>query len=406
MATTYENAHDLLKKGYALYEAKFNAKPQWAGCAPGRVNLIGEHVDYNDGFVLPMCLPVVTVLLGSRNNSNQIHLHSDSARADKPTDISFDIPKVQKLTPGAPKWANYVKGVVSIFNDRVAPVPGFNAVILSSVPMGSGLSSSAALEVATYTFLESITDEKTLKLTDKALACQEAEHSFAGVPCGIMDQYVSVMGEEGSALLIDCKTHEARHIPLGDDHQYVFLIINSNVHHELSSSEYAVRRAQCKSVLDKLHRVSFRDVSLKSLEDKHAQKLLSDEEYKRGHHVVTEIDRTYKGANALKEGDFETFGKLMNESHDSLRDDYEVSCKELDDIAHCAQSLAGVLGCRMTGGGFGGCAIALVHTDHVNDIIAKVKAHCVNNPTPTFFVSDAYQGATHVSLEDWPQYHY
>lgn len=406
MATTYENAHDLLKKGYALYEQKFNAKPQWAGCAPGRVNLIGEHVDYNDGYVLPMCLPTVTVLVGSRNNSDEIHLHSDSARADKPTDITFEVPKVKKLTPGVPKWANYVKGVVSVFNDTVTTVPGFNAVILSSVPMGSGLSSSAALEVATYTFLESITDEKTLKLTEKALACQKAEHTFAGVPCGIMDQYVSVMGEEGSALLIDCKTHEARHIPLGDDHHFLFLLINSNVHHELSSSEYALRRATAASVLDKLQRTSFRDVSLKSLADKHAQKILTDVEYKRGHHIVTEIERTYKGANALKDGDFEAFGKLMNESHDSLRDDYEVSCKELDDIVHCAQALPGVLGSRMTGGGFGGCAITLVHKDNVNEVISKVKAHCVNNPTPTFFVSTAYQGATHVSLQDWPNYHY
>ncbi|KAL1453044.1 hypothetical protein WDU94_007220 [Cyamophila willieti] len=406
MATTVENAHDLLKKGYTLYEQTFNAKPQWAGCAPGRVNLIGEHIDYNDGYVLPMCLPVVTVVIGSRNNSNSIHIYSDSEKADNPRDIQFDVPSVKKLTPGSPKWANYVKGVVNIFNDTVAKVPGFNAVVLSSVPMGSGLSSSAALEVATYTFLESLTDEKNLKLTDKALACQKAETDFAGVPCGIMDQYVSVMGEEGSALLIDCKTHEARHIPLGDDHHYVFLVINSNVSHELSSSEYAVRRTQCKTVLDKLQRVSFRDVSLKSLADKKSQKILTDAEYKRGHHVVTEIDRTYKGAHALKEGDFETFGKLMNESHDSLRDDYEVSCKELDDISHCAQSIPGVLGCRMTGGGFGGCAIALVHKDHLNDVIAKVKVHCVNNPTPTFFVSTAYQGATHVSLAEWPHYHY
>uniref|UniRef100_A0A8D8PUA3 Galactokinase n=1 Tax=Cacopsylla melanoneura TaxID=428564 RepID=A0A8D8PUA3_9HEMI len=311
--TTVENAHDLLKKGYALYEQKFNAKPQWAGCAPGRVNLIGEHIDYNDGYVLPMCLPTVTVLIGSKNNSNSIHIYSDNKKADSPQDVQFDVPSVKKLTPGNPKWANYVKGVVDIFNDTVAKVPGFNAIILSSVPLGSGLSSSAALEVATYTFLESLTDEKNLKLTDKALACQKVENDFVGVPCGIMDQYVSVMGEEGSALLIDCKTHEARHIPLGDDHHFVFLIINSNVSHELSSSEYSVRRAQCKTVLEKLHRVSFRDVSLKSLEDKKSQKILTDVEYRRGHHVVTEIDRTYRGANALREGEFEAFGKLMNE---------------------------------------------------------------------------------------------
>lgn len=406
MTTADENAHDLLKKGYALYEKKFNAKPQWAGCAPGRVNLIGEHVDYNDGYVLPMCLEVNTVVLGSKNNSNEIHIYSDSEKADKPNDISFEVPKVNKLTPGTPKWANYVKGVINIFNDTVTSVPGFNAVIVSSVPVGSGLSSSAALEVATYTFLESITDEKTLNLTDKALACQKAEQEFAGVPCGIMDQYVSVMGEEGSALLIDCKTHEARHIPLGDDHHFVFLVINSNVSHELSSSEYAKRREECASVLQKINRISFRDASLKSIEDKRTQKILTEAEFKRGHHVITEIDRTYKGAAALRNGNFETFGQLMNESHDSLRDDYEVSCKELDDIVHCAQTLEGVLGCRMTGGGFGGCAVALVHKDHLEDVIAKVKAHCHSNPTPSFFVSAASQGATHVSLEEWPHYHY
>ncbi|XP_059684262.1 galactokinase [Gavia stellata] len=326
-----------------------------AAWAPGRVNLIGEHTDYNGGFVLPMALQLGTVLVGSPTQDGTISILTTSAEADEPHRVQFPAPRQgSPLSPGQPRWANYVKGVIQHY--RGGPVPGFSAVIASDIPLGGGLSSSAALEVATYTFLQQLCPDDG-DLVAKALACQKAEHTFAGMPCGIMDQFISVMGKEGHALLIDCRSLETVLVPLTDASLAV-LITNSNVRHTLTGSEYPTRRRQCEEAAAALSKASLRDATMAELEA--ARNRLGEEVYRRARHVIGEIARTAQAAQALQDRDYKTFGRLMVESHNSLRDDYEVSCPELDELVAAALEVDGVYGSRMTGGGFGGCTVTLL----------------------------------------------
>ncbi|NWH78919.1 GALK1 Galactokinase, partial [Piaya cayana] len=326
-----------------------------AAWAPGRVNLIGEHTDYCGGLVLPMALQLGTVLVGAPRQDGTVSLLTTSPEADEPRSVQFAAPSPGSgLSPGRPRWANYVKGVIQHY--RGGPVPGFSAVIASDLPLGGGLSSSAALEVATYTFLQQLCPDDG-DLVAKALACQKAEHAFAGVPCGIMDQFISVMGQEGHALLIDCRSLETVPIPLADAGLAV-LITNSNVRHALTGSEYPTRRRQCEEAAAALGKASLRDATMAELEASRSQ--LGEEKYRRARHVVGEIARTAQAAQALRDRDYQVFGRLMVESHNSLRDDYEVSCPELDELVAAALEVDGVYGSRMTGGGFGGCTVTLL----------------------------------------------
>lgn len=387
MASDIPKVESLINEAEIAFTEKFKNKPDVVVFAPGRVNLIGEHTDYNDGFVLPMALPLVTVVVGSKNNTDTCHVITTNQNSDLPRETEFLVPSRQPLQPGTPKWANYVKGVVMNFKGAV---PGFNAVISSSVPLGGGVSSSAALEVAVYTFLEALTGQKTTNLRDKALACQKAEHTFANMPCGIMDQFISVMAKEGSALLIDCRSMEATTVPINDP-KIVILITNSNVRHELTGSEYPTRRKQCEEAAKLLGKKSLRDAQLSDIEV--LQKKTTDENIvRRARHVIGEISRTEQAAKALKNRDFTLFGKLMLESHESLRSDYEVSCAELDELVKAATEVKGVLGSRMTGGGFGGCTVTLVHKDAVNEVISNTKKKYKGNPT--FYVVTPSAGAT------------
>ncbi|NXC71326.1 GALK1 Galactokinase, partial [Anhinga anhinga] len=316
---------------------------------------IGEHTDYNGGFVLPMALQLGTVLVGSPTQDGTISLLTTSAEADEPHRVQFPAPRQgSPLSPGQPRWANYIKGVIQHY--PAGPVPGFSAVIASDIPLGGGLSSSAALEVATYTFLQQLCPDDG-DLVAKALACQKAEHTFAGMPCGIMDQFISVMGKEGHALLIDCRSLETVLVPLTDASLAV-LITNSNVRHTLTGSEYPTRRRQCEEAAAALGKASLRDATLAELEV--ARSRLGEEVYRRARHVIGEIARTTQAARALQDRDYKTFGRLMVESHNSLRDDYEVSCPELDELVAAALEVDGVYGSRMTGGGFGGCTVTLL----------------------------------------------
>ncbi|NXD87118.1 GALK1 Galactokinase, partial [Halcyon senegalensis] len=323
--------------------------------APGRVNLIGEHTDYNGGFVLPMALQLGTVLVGSPTQDGTISILTTSVEADEPHRVQFPAPcHGSPLSPGQPRWANYVKGVIQHY--RGGPVPGFSAVIASDIPLGGGLSSSAALEVATYTFLQQLCPDDG-DLVAKALACQKAEHTFASVPCGIMDQFISVMGKEGHALLIDCRSLETVPVPLTDA-SLAILITNSNVQHTLTGSEYPMRRRQCEEAAAALGKSSLRDATMTELEAARSQ--LGEEVHRRARHVISEIARTAQAAQALQDRDYRMFGRLMVESHNSLRDDYEVSCSELDELVAAALEVDGVYGSRMTGGGFGGCTVTLL----------------------------------------------
>ncbi|GLH16127.1 Galactokinase [Gryllus bimaculatus] len=374
MASQYVTEEELLQSAISAHELFFNSPPEVAAAAPGRVNLIGEHTDYNYGFVLPMALPMVTIVAGKNNGTDTCNVVTTSENADMPTSTSFSIPSKEPLQPGIPKWANYVKGVVANFK---GDVPGFDAVIVSSVPFGGGVSSSASLEVAVYTFLETLTGQKTEFLVEKALACQKAEHDFAGMPCGIMDQSMEV------------------HLAAMNDPNVVVLVTNSNVHHELSSSEYPTRRKQCEDAAKIIQKKSLRDANeedLKVLKCRGADPLV----IKRARHVVGEIRRTVDGSEALKAGDYATFGKLMIESHNSLRDDYEVSCAELDELVTAALEVEGVLGSRMTGAGFGGCTVTLVQKDAVDATIDNIKKKYSGDAT--FFVVAASQGSHPIPL--------
>ncbi|XP_030630161.1 galactokinase [Chanos chanos] len=383
---------ELVAEARRVYQENFGGDgPDIAVCAPGRVNLIGEHTDYNGGFVLPMALPMVTVVVGSRSTGRSCSIVTVTEGAGELRKVDFDLPTADApLTRGQPSWANYVKGVVHHY--RAQPLPGFRAVIASSVPLGGGLSSSASLEVATYTFLQQLNPDDGDKVA-KALACQQAEHTHAGVPCGIMDQFVSVLGKEGHALLIDCRSLEATAVPLSDP-GLVVLITNSNVRHALTGSEYPTRRRQCEEAAAVLGKSSLREATLQDLEAAKAR--LDDVTYRRARHVIEEIARTAQAAEALKRGAYREFGKLMVESHNSLRDHYEVSCVELDELVAVAMEVEGVFGSRMTGGGFGGCTVSLVQADAADRAMQHIKERY--SGSPTFYITSPSEGARVLSL--------
>nr|CAD7585614.1 unnamed protein product [Timema genevievae] len=386
MACTFLSVDQVYKEAVDAFSKEFGGIPEAAACAPGRVNLIGEHTDYNEGLVLPMALPMVTVVVGKKNGSNICRVVTTCEAADAPLKAEFFSPSKEPPKPGTPKWANYVKGVLANFK---AKVTGFDAVVASSVPIGGGLSSSAALEVAFYVFLEALTGHKTRKETDKALACQKAEHDFAGMPCGIMDQFIAVLAKQGNALLIDCRSLDYTLIPLNDP-DIVILITNSNIKHELTGSEYPSRRRQCEMGATALE-ATVQDVDV--LRAKNAEEVVK----KRVRHVTGEIERTKQGADALKNGDYEAFGKLMVESHNSLKVEYEVSCQELDQLVELALAVPGVLGSRMTGAGFGGCTVTLLNKDSVGKAIEDISNSYKG--TASFYIVTASDGAREITVK-------
>jgi len=346
------NAH-FAGRAARLFEKIYGHAACLAATAPGRVNLIGEHTDYNDGFVLPMAIERQTLLLGEPTDDQEVNLHSLTTGETATFTLRGGV------QPGEPVWSNYVRGVVAGFQELKVPLTGFNAVIDSDVPFGGGLSSSAALEVSAATFLAAMTGHR-LEPVQKALLCQKAEHAFAGVPCGIMDQFVSVLGRKDHLLLLDCRSRSTELVPMTDPSVAV-LVINTNVRHKHADGEYAQRRAQCEAAAQLLKAKALRDVSVSQL--KLAQDKLEPVIFRRARHVITENNRTLQAARTLRAGNWTALGKLMYASHYSLRDDYQVSCKELDAVVEIAEGIGvpgGVLGCRMTGGGFGGCAVALV----------------------------------------------
>jgi galactokinase len=314
-----------------------------------------------------------------------------SVATNEEADIEL-IDSQRHATPG--HWSNYVAGVIASCAARGLQPGGFHAVIESSVPYGGGLSSSASLEVATATLIEAITGT-TLDPVEKALLCQKAEHEYAGVPCGIMDQFASVMGRPDHLMLLDCRSRQVEHIPLVDPGVTV-LIINTNVKHELSGGEYAERRGQCESAARKLGVPSLRDATLAQLEARRRE--LDPIEFHRARHAISEIERTVQAAAAIKVGDWPRVGRLMYASHDSLSDDYEVSCRELDLLVDLAQQIGvngGLIGSRMTGGGFGGCTVSLVKTDKVEDVAGFLaeRYHAETGVGPTVLTSRPARGA-------------
>ena len=324
----------------------------FAASAPGRVNLIGEHTDYNDGFVLPMAIERhVTIRVRPRGDRLAV-LRTQRDRRPVTLDLT------ETIHPVGRSWSNYVRGVIEGYRIHGFEIPGFDAEISATLPAGAGLSSSAAIEVATATVVEALCG-RSLPREDKALLCQQAEHEFAGVPCGIMDQFAVCFGKAGHALQLDCRSLEVVAVPI--DAAVRVLVFDSGVKHSLADGEYAKRRAECASAARCLGVGSLRDVTAADLEA--AAGRLPATEFARARHVVGEIARVPAFIEALAGRDWNSAGRLMGESHRSLSVDYAVSCGELDRIVELAAGVPGIIGCRMTGGGFGGSAVALVEAD-------------------------------------------
>ena len=393
MTPTNPLINQLAAQAAELFQQRMGRAPRWIAAAPGRVNVIGEHTDYNDGFVLPMAIECYTVIAADRPTSPtaqpQVAWHTATMNESVVFPLSRPVPK------GEPKhWTNYIRGVFAGFQGLGVEIGSLDAVMLSTVPLGGGLSSSAALEVATATLLEAVTGY-CLDPVAKALLCQKAEHEYAGMPCGIMDQFISVLGRQDHLLLLDCRSRQPELVPMNDP-QVEVLIVNTNVKHELTGGGYAQRRKQCEQAAVILGVPSLREARIEALEQ--ARGRMEDVVYRRARHVIGEIERTVQAAAAVRKSDWPTAGRLMYASHNSLRDDYEVSCPELDvavEIAHQIGAAGGVIGSRMTGGGFGGCTVSLVNTTAKDDVMRKIRSDYQQRTgiEPTLFVSRPAAGA-------------
>src|SRR5664279_2413055 len=363
------NLKELTAHVTAEFQTHYGRPPRWIVAAPGRVNVIGEHTDYNDGFVLPMAIEHYAVMAADRPADGGSVIQIRDVSGVEPVLVDVAAP----ITPGLPKWGNYPRGVIAGFLAKGINPGGLDVLLYSTVPLGGGLSSSAALEVATATLLEAVTGQK-LDPVEKALLCQKAEHDFAGVPCGIMDQFVSVMGRANHLLLLDCRSRKTELVPMSDA-SVSLMIINTNVKHELTGGGYAQRRLQCELAAKILGVPALRDATAEALE--RAKDKLDEVVFRRVRHVISEIERTLHAAEGVRASNWASVGQLMYASHDSLRDDYEVSCPELDLVVEIAGDIGlkgGIYGCRMTGGGFGGCAVALVKTELVETISERLAA--------------------------------
>jgi galactokinase len=340
------------------FELTFGASPEIVVRAPGRVNLIGEHTDYNDGFVLPAAIDRAITYSGRRRADRHLRVYSEDFKAS----VEFDLDDIQKDSVNT--WSNFVRGVSKFLESDGHRLCGADIAFGGNVPLAAGLSSSAAVEVGATAFWN-----KLLKLhLDPIYAVKlsrRAENEFVGVPCGIMDQFISALGRQDHALFLDCRDLSYRHVPLLADIKIV--VCNSGVKRALAQSEYEVRLKQCRAAVEKIAAAtgrtvnSLRDVQLSDLQA--ARGTMDDLLWRRAHHVVSENQRVLEAVKVLEGGDLERFGQLMNASHESLRDDYEVSSKELDTLVELARKQPGVLGARMTGAGFGGCTVNLVRAE-------------------------------------------
>jgi len=356
----------LLQRLLATFANAYDAAPAQVHRAPGRVNLIGEHTDYNDGFVLPCAIDYQTLVAASPRDDGLLRVvTADYAGASD--EFRVDAPITPR--PGAP-WANYVRGVVQMLRQRGLALRGAELAIAGDVPQGAGLSSSASLEVAV---LQALNTLQGLQLgpTDIALLAQQAENQFVGCQCGIMDQLISARGQAGHALLIDCQSMQARPVPLPPD--LAVMIVHSQVARGLVDSAYNERRRQCEAAARHFGVAALRDVDLHRLEAGAAG--LDPLVLRRARHIVTENQRTLDAAVALAAGDLQQLGRLMAASHDSMRDDFQITVPAIDHLVGIAQAaLAGEGGARMTGGGFGGCIVALMPGVRVPDVRAVIEA--------------------------------
>lgn len=345
----------------SLFHSSFHSDPSIVSISPGRVNLLGEHTDYQQGYCLPVAVDLFTVccltpIPGTRT-CTLVSLQSNPPGAR----CVFEIGEKPHE-----EWGTFVAGVVAQYANEFEELCGFNASFASDVPLGGGLSSSAALDVAVATALECALDkEKNWDPVQRALRCVQADHDFPGVPCGIMDQTVSSCGKTDHACLIDCRSNQVTLVPFHDE-SLCLVVCNTNIKHSHATGEYPARVRECKQAAKELGVPFLRDV----LDPKRAEEItLSEVVRKRARHVISENERVRVGVEALRACDWTLFGKIMNECHASLKADFQVSCDELDFLAESAQILPGVFGARMTGGGFGGCVVALVTKKESDNLV-------------------------------------
>ena len=359
---------------------------RWSAAAPGRVNVIGEHTDYNGGWVLPMAIDRYTVLVAAPGlQADRIRVRSLSLGEQSAVSLS----RLSDLSDD--KWMRYLQGVLAEYAHRAVVCPPLDIVVASSVPVGGGLSSSAALELAMAHLIEAVT-ETTWSPSERIRAAVSAERDGAGVPCGIMDQTIVEQGEQGCVLLLDCAQGLISSTIPCDDPQIAWLVIHSGVSHDLADGAYAQRRAECEMICEALQVGSLRDVTTEMITTltpdlpapspiqsstlspiQSRLKVPFDEVLlRRARHVVTENQRVLAATEALKTANWSTLGELLFESHHSLRDDYQVSCEELDVLVELAQAQDDVFGARMTGGGFGGCIVALVDREALSSVATSI----------------------------------
>ena len=364
--------------------------------APGRVNLIGEHTDYNDGCVFPMAIEPQVFFVCRPREDGMIVVRS-SLFPDSITEFS-----IATVARGEPKWGNYIRGPVAMLLDKGVPLIGMDCLIVNTLPPGGGLSSSAAMEVGTTRALLTLSGQQ-LTIAEVALLCQKAEQQYAGVPCGIMDQTIVAGGKAGHAMLLDCRDNSQEFFPI-DPNELSVVVVNSMVKHELSGGEYAERRQQCEAGVAYFQKhypgkkiKALRDVTMQQVET--AAEKLDPIVQRRCRHVVGEIDRCQRFADLLTARKYEQAGVLMVQSHDSLRDDYEVSVPELDFLVETAMKFKGVYGSRMTGGGFGGCTVSLVTPRFAGAFMSDISRTYKERygVEPVAFATTATDGASVVS---------
>ena len=363
---------------------RLGGQPALLARAPGRVNLIGEHTDYNDGFVLPAAIDRAVYVAARPRPDRRVRLISTDFSAE--TTFALD----DLDDPDLPAWSKYPRGSLWWLETQGHTVPGFDAVIGGDIPIGAGLSSSAAVEVVMIELGLALAGA-SLSQVEKALGGVEVEHQFIGMPCGVMDQMASALGRAGHALLIDCRSLETQPVPVPGGASIV--IMDTARRRGLVDSEYAARREQCEAAAEKLGVKALRDATLPQLEEARAQ--LGEMLYRRARHVVSENLRVRVTVMSLRGNALKTVGQALRESHASLRDDYQVSCAELDAIVDIASAQPGCYGARMTGAGFGGCAVALVQNEAVDAFVGAVgPAYTARTGlTPHLYVCQAAQGS-------------
>jgi len=368
------------------FEQYYGTAPTLVAHAPGRVNLIGEHTDYNQGFVFPAAINFGTWVAATKRNDNNILVtamdYGNETNQFSVNDIHYDDNQ---------GWANYVRGVVKVLKNDFPSLGGANLLVTGNVPQGAGLSSSASFEVAILKALSALY-ELPLDGVQAALLGQKAENTFVGCSCGIMDQLISAMGHEGNAMLLDCQSLDIEHSPLPDSHQIV--IINSNVKRGLVDSEYNLRREQCEQAASLLKVSSLREATIEMLEA--AKPHMPEVVYRRARHIITENERTLNASEALKNNDIETVSEAMAASHVSMRDDFEITVPPIDFLVQIIGELLGKSGgVRMTGGGFGGCVVALVPSDSVDQVkhVVAQKYFDHTGYKADIYVCNATQGA-------------